>query len=174
MRKSKELPLSTGSRSVAVLAGTAYLVILAVLFSELSQVSFAFAGAFVFAGAAVIMICLGAFCLKFVLYGGERRVSLNTVLLLFVPLAIYLTGIHWLFNSGGLPAPKAKEWLIIAPWLVIAVAFTTAILLWYAEALAWLALLYMRPRRALQGDSAASAILALKQANSKRHLFGRA
>jgi orotate phosphoribosyltransferase len=169
MPKPREMPLSLQNRLVAILLGTAYLVLLSGIYSDATGRSFLVAALCIFSGALAIMGSLGYFCMKFARHQGQRRVRLATLFVLFIPVAVYSAAIHWLSRGIGGIGLSGTGWLFAAPRFVVGIIFTTVVLLMYAEALAWLALKAMGFSRTMRPDALRLALL--ESINQRRGHF---
>jgi orotate phosphoribosyltransferase len=166
MRKKIGEQLTVRSRVMAIVLGSVYLLFVAGMFEGLSGITYPTAVAAVFVGAAVIMASLAALAVRYSRSRGERRLSLSTVLLLFVPVAVYLTAFRWIYRELATPpSPVGAAWWFIGALLLALAVMTTVVLLWYAEAIVWFALRFVRWRRGeivdpwLVGGPDAAAVL---------------
>lgn len=136
---------SLQSRLLGLLIGSLYLWLLGILFSQLTATPLWLAMPVVFACAAVVIAVLANFCVKFVKREeGDRRLSLASLLLLFIPATIYLTGVRLFLNAI---AEEPLSWallIFVIALVVLALLLTTAILLWMGEACVWLILALLR------------------------------
>ena len=131
-----------------LLIGVAYLCALSFFFSAVAKTPYVTAAASIFAGSAVIIVSLGAFCVKWVAHSRRHtRIGLSTILLVFVPFSVYLAAIHQIIRiaqaSGGTDVP----WLGVAALLLLGVVFNTVVLLVMGEAIAWLVVRAMKARQ---------------------------
>lgn len=137
---SSEKPVGFRSRVIALLLGFWYLMWMAAILMEATNIPGAIAAAVVFVAAVVIMVVMTIFGMKaYAQRGPSHQFRLSSLFLLIVPLSIYLAGIRAVLGQF------ARENLGLLTYLMIVLAslgfmvFSTVILLWTAEALMWFA-----------------------------------
>jgi len=87
-------------RLLALLVGPAYLLLLSLVFSSVTQTPYWAALAITLLGASVIMVVLGIFGVKVFRHRGSAvQFTLSTVLLILIPMSIYLAAFRWLYQS---------------------------------------------------------------------------
>jgi hypothetical protein len=147
------LTLSAASRVAKLICGIAYLGGLSWIFSAITQTPYVIAAAMIFAGSAVIMASLGAFCVKLVDHSRRRsRIGLSTILLAFVPVSVYLAGIQQIIHIARASGGPEIPWVLVAGLLLLGVVFNTVVLLIMGEAIAWLAVRVMKARQRSSHD----------------------
>jgi hypothetical protein len=96
-------------------------------------------------GASVIMVVLAVFGVRaFRHRGSTLQFALSTMFLVLIPVSIYFAALRWLYQHLPLEKIHVTGWLILSVVSVTFMLVSTAVLLWFAEALVWLALLVMR------------------------------
>jgi hypothetical protein len=130
-------------RLISLVFGVLYLLFWSAIFSFTSGVPFWIAATFVVVGAAAIFAVLAMFCMILVERNkGGRRFRLSSVLLVFIPQAVYLTAIHLLILPTEDRSPAS--WIYISAFCVLFVAISTAAILRCGEAIVWLLLFMVR------------------------------
>lgn len=140
-------------RSISLIAGPAYLALLAVLFSSVTEASIAVTAGVVFGCGLVVVAAIGALCVRLARRTGtERQFSMATALLLFVPFAVYLGAIRCVVSAIQQSGEDVEPflWVLFGAYCLMFMVITTVVLLLFAEASVWLAislfrLLHRRP-----------------------------
>jgi hypothetical protein len=137
--------LSVGRRLFALLVGQLYLLTVSVLFSSVTKVPFVIVLLITLLSAAVIMAVLAIFGVRALNHRGSAvQFTLSTVFLVLIPLSIYLAALRWLIQGLPIERMDGTAWLVVSVVSIVFMLLSTAILLWFAEALVWVALLFLR------------------------------
>jgi hypothetical protein len=80
--------------------------------------------------------------------GPVRRFSLSTAFLIVVPLAVYLAAFRWIVRRMPTDDLRLLAWIALSGIYVMFVLFTTVVLLCWAEAIVWVAVVLLRRLRA--------------------------
>ncbi len=138
-------PPGIRSRLIALLIGPWYLYVVAVAFAFATDTPRLQSLLLVLAGAVAIMAVLVVFGLKAFRHS-ERRIKFNlsTILLFIVPLSIYLAAIRHVLRAVPTDEMRVLNWILLSGFSLLFMILSTAILIWLAEALMWLALILLR------------------------------
>ena len=151
----KSQPPNLQSRLFALLIGTLYLCCLAAAFSQITSASPALCFTLVLTAAIIVMVTLVVFGVKaFQNSKNPYRFNISTVLLVIVPLSVYLSAIRIVLRDNPMRNMTISGWFVVAFFSLCFMAFSTAVLLWLAEALMWLAVMTLRlirPRQDRRG-----------------------
>jgi hypothetical protein len=132
-------------RLTALLVGPVYLLLLSSVFSSVTQTPYAVTLGLTLLGASVIMVVLAIFGVKVFRHPGSLvQFTLSTVLLILIPLSIYLAALRWLFQDLPIGKIHVTGWLLVTATAMVFIAVSTAVLIWFAEAIVWLALIVLR------------------------------
>ncbi len=127
-------------RIVSLIGGPAYLGLLSVVFSYLTNAPIGVTAVVVVGCAAIVLVSIGLLCVRFAgRTEKDRRFRLATVLLLFVPFAVYLGATRYFLLAIEGQELKPAMWIMLAVWCLLFMAITTVALLFFGEALVWLA-----------------------------------
>lgn len=147
MEQTNAGPPSTTSRILALGLCPLYLFVVATGFSSATEASLAVTLPAVLAGAAAITSVLVAFGVKAYRHNSRKlRFNLGTVLLFVVPVCIYLTAFQQILRAIPLPDRELPLLFALAAFGVVFAGLTTIMLLYFAEAVLWLALGILRWR----------------------------
>jgi hypothetical protein len=147
MRGIGEQPPTVFSRLIALAIGPSYLMYVAYVGWSVTRMSPWLVLALVLAGAGAIMAVLVVFGIKaFRHRGPARRFQLSTFLLIVLPLSIYLAAIRCVFHEVGSGENNVEHWGAVVIFSLVFIVVSTSILLWFAEALMWLAVLALKRR----------------------------
>jgi hypothetical protein len=137
-------PPSVRSRLLALWIGIWYVVGVAAVLVQITGMPRTVSFLLVSLGAAVIMAVMVAFGVKaYKQKGPVRQFQLSSLFLLIIPIAIYSTAIRFVVDA--LPANAGPVvWLMVTLSASFFVVLSTAILLWLADALMWIAVLVVR------------------------------
>ncbi len=72
------------------------------------------------------------------------RFNISTVLLVIVPLSVYLSAIRIFLREMPMRNITISGWFVFGFFSLCFMAFSTAVLLWLADALMWLAVMTLR------------------------------
>lgn len=140
-----EKPIGYRSRLLALLIAPFYVVLVAAGFCGATDSPFWLTLVAVIAGGGVIMVTLCVFGVKAYRHAGPmHRFGLSTMFVVIIPLSVYLAGLRWAFM--GLPTDRMSPvgWLTAALFCAIFIVISTAVLLWFTEAVLWLATAILR------------------------------
>jgi hypothetical protein len=73
-------------------------------------------------------------------------------LLAFVPVSVYMAGIHQIVRIARASGGPELPWVLVAGLLMLGVVFNTVLLLIMGEAIAWLTVRVMRARQRSSHD----------------------
>ncbi len=131
---------ATKSRLSALVIGPLYLLMISGVLSGLTKTPLFFTLPVVLAGAVAIMAVLTMYGVRMAQTAPDsRRFGLWPLLLIFVPLSLYLGALRWLLRRVATAQLDLGEWLFVGVMSAAGMILTTAVLLWFAEALVWLA-----------------------------------
>jgi hypothetical protein len=134
-------------RFLSLAFGALYLAIITQLYRELSGLPLAIAVLMVLAAAAAMIGVIAVFCAKWVRHPDDmRRMKLSTLFLPFIPISIYLALYRQLFAliPGDVIRDAPHVWWMLHIYFLAFVVLTTVVLLWFGEAIVWLALAIRR------------------------------
>ncbi|MBC8870940.1 MAG: hypothetical protein H8E44_16065 [Planctomycetes bacterium] len=138
-------PPGIRSRLLALLVGPWYLLVITAVFTNATRSPPLQTFVAVFAGSVAIMVVLGVFGVKADRHTGRRlRFNLSSIMLFIVPLSIYLAAIRHVLRALPTRELYVLSWLKVAGVSLIFMILSTAILLWFAEALMWFVLSLLR------------------------------
>ena len=143
---------TTVSRLLALLLAPLYLLLVSAMFSELTKTPLVVTLPIIICGASTIMVVLAIFAVKAHLHTGPaRQFRLSSVFLATIPLAIYLAAVRWVIQSAIDQDPSLRNeagmllWLIVSAPAACFITVSTAILIWFTEAIVWVAIALARP-----------------------------
>ena len=91
----------------------------------------------------IIFAVIGFYCTRFARQDGAvRRFGMTSVLIAFVPISIYCGAIKWFVHAVAAQdasPPGPFPWITFVALCILWMATTTAVLLWFGEAIVWLA-----------------------------------
>lgn len=148
------IPPSRGRCIIGLLAGIWYVLGMASILRQVTGMPAAISLLLMTIGSAVIMAVLVVFGVKaYKQKGPIRQFQLSSLFLLMVPIAIYSAAIRSV--AVTLPANLSPlAWLAFAGGASFYVVMSTVVLLWFADALMWVAVLVVRTVRQIsQSDS---------------------
>ena len=141
----KSQPPNLQSRLCALLIGTWYLCSLAATFSQITRASPVLCFALVLTASIIVMVTLVVFGVKSLQNTKHPyRFNISTVLLVIVPLSVYLSAIRIFLRAMPTRNITISSWFVFGFFSLCFMAFSTAVLLWLAEALMWLAVITLR------------------------------
>lgn len=136
---------STTSRLLALVLGPAYLLFLARVLGEATHTPFAMAVALTTVGAVTVMAVLSLLGVKAYEYRhAVIRFTLSTAFLVAIPLCVYLAFLRAVLRGQLTQQPDWLDWLLISAFAAFWMSATTVLLLWFAEAILWLAVVARR------------------------------
>lgn len=131
---------STTSRLLALVLGPAYLLFLARVLGETTHTPVAIAVALTAVGSVAVMAVLTLLGVKAYEYRHSTiRFTLSTAFLVAIPLCVYLAFLRVVFRGQLTLQPDWLDWLLISAFAAFWMSATTVLLLWFAEAIMWLA-----------------------------------
>jgi len=138
------MALTSTSRYLALMLGWMYLCLHTLLISAATETPLVMVFIGVVATCSVVLAVIGFYCIRLVRQDSAApRFSTASVLLAFVPISIYCGIIKWFVHGVGAnvasspsPFPSIMFFVICVIWM----ATTTAVLLWFGEAIVWISL----------------------------------
>lgn len=139
------------SRLLALLIGPWYLLMVSSIIHQATEAPAGIVLGLVLLGAAVIIAVLLVFGVKaYEQKGPVRQFRLSSLMLLILPFAIYLAAIRCVTDKISAIQLNLLYRLVIGIVCIGFMSLSTAILLWLADALMWLALGAVRAIRFLR------------------------
>jgi hypothetical protein len=141
------------NRFLAVLIGSAYLMVVAQIFSQATNRPFGATFSVTIIGSLIIMAALSALGVKAYRNKNTRiRFTFSTVFLVSIPVSVFLAAIGALLRQ--VPASEFRElgivgWCLISVFGILVMLISMLILVSFAEALVWLAVSLFRWQRAV-------------------------
>jgi hypothetical protein len=142
------MALTPKSRLLALVTGGFYLYLHAMVVSRVTDTPLTIILPVIGVGVCILIAILGYYCIKLARQGGSiRRIGMSSVLMAFVPISIYCGAIKWFVHAAsakGSSPPDPFPWITFSLFWILWMIVTTAVLLWFGEAIVWLTLILLR------------------------------